>query len=410
MKFMKYFLVLAILSVGVAWADEAAKTDSVCPATKAECDKAASCQKSEAKGCPVSQDDKAVCCADKAPSDELAVIVNGTKITEGEVDSQVDEMMNRASRPGMNDEQKAKMREQARKRALEMMIDDALLSQAAAKAKVELTDAEISAKIDEMVDMTLKSRNMTREQLDEQLRQSPLKMGLDEQIEKIKVDPMFRSRVMQEKLVRAENADALAVSDADIAAAYEKMASRFSQPEQVRASHILFKFEDGATDEQKAELMKKAEEALVKAKAEDADFAALAKEYSGCPSSQNGGDLNFFAKERMVPEFSEAAFAMKVGDISDIVETQFGYHIIKVTDRKEAATQTLDEVKDELKGELEMRNLQTAVQGYMDKLKADAKVVYPEGKSPEAAQAVPVAPAPVKAEDAPKAEEKVEKP
>ena len=126
--------------------------------------------------------------------------------------------------------------------------------------------------------------------------------------------------------------------------------------DEVRASHILISTVDPKTkkpvsDDKKKEAKKKAEEVYKKVKAGD-DFAKLAKEYSDDKSSAvNGGDLGFFSKGQMVPEFEKAAFGMDKGEISDIVESQFGYHIIKVTDKK-YKEYTFDEVKNNIKQNL----------------------------------------------------------
>jgi tetratricopeptide (TPR) repeat protein len=116
----------------------------------------------------------------------------------------------------------------------------------------------------------------------------------------------------------------------------EKNISMYDTPAEVRASHILVDDEETANE-------------VLDRLNNGADFAELAKEYSTCPSAEGGGDLDWFTRGRMVAEFEEAAFALQVGEMSGIVKTEFGYHIIKVTDRKEAHTPTLDEIKDQVR-------------------------------------------------------------
>ncbi len=131
------------------------------------------------------------------------------------------------------------------------------------------------------------------------------------------------------------------VAPEEAAEYYEKNKDRFAVPETVRASHILV---DG-------------EEEMAKVKADlgaGMSFEDAAKKYSTCPSKEQGGDLGFFSKAEMVKEFAEAAFAMKVGDVTaEPVKTEYGLHLIKLTDRKEASVKPLDEVKDEIAGGLE---------------------------------------------------------
>jgi peptidyl-prolyl cis-trans isomerase D len=145
------------------------------------------------------------------------------------------------------------------------------------------------------------------------------------------------------------------VAQADIERAYNQSIEQYTTPEQVRASHILLKTE--GKDE--AAVKAKAEDVLKQAKA-GADFAALAKKYSeDDANAKNGGDLDFFGKGRMVPEFDTAAFALQPGQISDLVKTQYGYHIIKLTDKKPGSVRPLEGVKQALSEQLAYERAQT---------------------------------------------------
>jgi peptidyl-prolyl cis-trans isomerase D len=136
----------------------------------------------------------------------------------------------------------------------------------------------------------------------------------------------------------------LTIPPADVERAYNDGIDQYTTPEQIRASHILLKTE--GKDE--ASVRAKAEEVLKQAKA-GGDFAALARTFSEDEANaKNGGDLDFFGRGRMVPEFDTAAFAMEAGQISDLVKTQFGFHIIKVTEKKPGAVRPLDEVRQQL--------------------------------------------------------------
>src|SRR5205807_3130748 len=138
------------------------------------------------------------------------------------------------------------------------------------------------------------------------------------------------------------------VPPADVEKAYNNNIEQYTTPEQVRASHILLKTE-GKDD---AAVKAKAEEILKQARA-GADFAELAKKYSEDEASaKQGGDLDYFGKGKMVPEFDQAAFSMEPGTISDLVKTQYGYHIIKLVDKKNATTRPLAEVRQQLTDQL----------------------------------------------------------
>ncbi len=151
----------------------------------------------------------------------------------------------------------------------------------------------------------------------------------------------------------ADFAAAVQVTDAHIETAYNgARATRFSQPEQRRAAHILFKVASDASPEARAKTEREARAVLARAKGGE-DFAALARKHSQDTSAANGGDLGFFGRGQMVPEFETAAFGLAVGQVSDLVESPFGFHIIKVTETRAAREIPLDEVRQSLRDEIQ---------------------------------------------------------
>jgi peptidyl-prolyl cis-trans isomerase D len=143
----------------------------------------------------------------------------------------------------------------------------------------------------------------------------------------------------------------ITVPPGDIQRYYNDNIQQFQTPEQIKASHILFKTE--GKDE--AAVRKQAETVLQQAK-NGGDFAALAKQYSEDEGSKaNGGDLDYFGRGRMVPEFETAAFDMQPGQISDLVKSQFGFHIIKVIDKRPGSSRTLDEVRTQIQDQLSLQ-------------------------------------------------------
>jgi peptidyl-prolyl cis-trans isomerase D len=154
------------------------------------------------------------------------------------------------------------------------------------------------------------------------------------------------------------------VSPEDVQREFDSKPDEFSTPEQVRASHILFKTE--GKDE--AEVRKQAEAVLKRAKAGE-DFAKLANQYTEEEVGKTrGGDLDFFGRGQMAKEFEDASFGLKPGEISDIVKTQFGLHIIKLTDRRAAAKKTLDEVRGQIEDRLKWERAQAEAQRLSEEL------------------------------------------
>ncbi|MDQ9170586.1 SurA N-terminal domain-containing protein [Oxalobacteraceae bacterium R-40] len=145
----------------------------------------------------------------------------------------------------------------------------------------------------------------------------------------------------------------ITVSDADIKSYYDQNAQRYATQEQRRASHILIPVNKNASDADKTAAKSKAEQILAQARKNPADFAKLAKENSQDPgSAERGGDLGFFGKGMMVKPFEDAAFSMKQGEISNLVQSDFGYHIIQLTGIKPASQKSLDEVRNEIAAEI----------------------------------------------------------
>jgi len=141
------------------------------------------------------------------------------------------------------------------------------------------------------------------------------------------------------------------ITDSEIKDYYEFNITAFSVPKKVRARHILFKLSKDAPEKETEKVLKTAKEILAKAH-EDKDFASLAKKFSEGPTRVTGGDLGYFEKGQMVKVFEDAVFKLKKGEISDLVRTRFGYHIIKIEDIKEAGQETLPEVRDKIKESL----------------------------------------------------------
>jgi peptidyl-prolyl cis-trans isomerase D len=189
------------------------------------------------------------------------------------------------------------------------------------------------------------------------------------------------------EVVKAEyvvlNADAIAkqinVSDADIKAYYDQNVSHYGVDEQRRASHILIAVKQGASDADKAAAKAKAEKLLATLRQHPDDFAKLAKQNSDDPgSAEHGGDLDFFGKGMMVKPFEDAAFKLKQGEISDLVQSDFGYHIIKVTSIKPATTKSLDQVKDEIAGDIRK---QLVTKKYTETADVFSNTVYEQSDS-----------------------------
>jgi peptidyl-prolyl cis-trans isomerase C len=219
--------------------------------------------------------------------------------------------------------------------------------------------------LDKMIDEILLLQEAERRGLDQ-----------DEEIQ-AKVE-RYRRRLITESLYREVAQERSKVGEEEIQAYYREHKDRFMQPERIRARQILILVPPNAGPDKEKEARKKAEEALRRVKGGE-DFAEVAKQMSEGPAASRGGDLGYFSRGRMVPEFEEVAFSLKnVGDTSDLLRTKFGYHIIELTGREPAQELSLDEVRDRIVRQLESTKRREIRQSLAGELREKSKVVIHE--------------------------------
>jgi len=292
------------------------------------------------------------------PPTDKAALVNGTVITQAELDSQMKVVMDRLRASGRLPD--VSQLDQIRSQVLENLIARELLYQESQKKGIKISEEEVNKQL-----ITLKAQFPNEAEFNNAL----IRMNLNEASIKEKLE---RDLALK-KLIEDEIAPKVTVSDSDIRAFYENNPETFKQPERVKASHILIKVDSKADPSQKAEAQKKID--LVQAKLQKGeDFGALAKEYSEGPSGPKGGDLGYFTRGQMVKPFEEAAFAMKPGEVSGMVETRFGYHLIKVTDKTPAGTMPYDDVKERLGEFLKQQKIQEEINVYVKRIEEKAKI------------------------------------
>jgi peptidyl-prolyl cis-trans isomerase C len=179
--------------------------------------------------------------------------------------------------------------------------------------------------------------------------------------------------IMAEELFNKRTASIKPVSEQDARNFYDNNEERFVQPERIKASHILLQVNKDDSDAIRAQKKAEATRILGELK-KGADFAELAKKYSDCPSKQQGGDLGYFERGRMDPTFEKAAFGLKKGQMSGVVETPFGYHIIKAVDHAPASTAPFDEAKQNIMQYLTEQKKQQSLTAYFDSLRSASNV------------------------------------
>jgi peptidyl-prolyl cis-trans isomerase C len=291
-------------------------------------------------------------------AEDKAALVNDTVITQAELDSQMNMVVDRLRASGRLPD--VSQLDQLRSQVLENLIARELLYQESQKKGIKISQEAVNEQL-----INLKAQFPNEAEFNNALT----RMNLTEASIKEKLE---RDLILK-KLIDDEVAPGVKLSDIEIRAFYDNNPEAFKQPERVKASHILIKVDPKADASQKAEAKKKID--LVQAKLQKGeDFGALAKEYSEGPSGPEGGDLGYFTRGQMVKPFEDAAFAMKPGEVSGVVETKFGYHLIKVTDKKPETTMSYDEVKTRLEEFLKQRKMQEEINVYVKRLEEKAKI------------------------------------
>lgn len=336
--------------------------------------------------------------AEVVDTSKVIITINDGNITKKEFDNLMDKQLKMSfhgkKELNLQDPQNKFMYLLFKDRAVNELIIRELLEQEVNNKNIQVSNRDVNKAVDEIA-----KKMGGKDKFEQALKANNL--SIDELKNNIKEDLKVK------KLV--DNLAVTRVSDKDVEKFYEENKnSKFKTPNQVKAQHILISAsedeikskieQDSPTltegqiqqkvDNEMIRLKAKTKDILQEAKKEPYNFDKLAMKYSeDFSSAKNGGDLGFFTKEQMVPEFSKAAFALKTDEISDIVKTTFGYHIIKVTDRKNAGVTPLSEVKDEIKQYLNDQNKVLVLQSYLEKLKNNAEIKYvDESYKPEKIQ------------------------
>ncbi len=298
----------------------------------------------------------------KEPSKDTVAVVNGVEISRADFDAVISQARQQFARTGQPIS--GTRLSEIKKDVLENLIGRELLYQTSQKHGIKVDEAAINNQLTNQLAM-LKKRFPSEAEFNKVLSKNNLSgAGIKAQLERNMAIKEFIDKQFVQKVT---------ISDKESKAYYESNPEYFKQPEQVQASHILIKIDSEADESQKAQARKKIEK-IQKRLQKGEDFASLAKEFSQCPSNAKGGDLGYFQRGQMVPPFEQVAFALKPGAVSDIVETRFGYHLIKVIDKKAGATIPYKDVKDKLEQHLKQEKIQKEVTLYVEKLKEKAKV------------------------------------
>lgn len=281
--------------------------------------------------------------------------VNGETITRDAFEQALKNVESRAGGPIPGDRRDEILRE-----VLDQLVTIQVLAQETKARNITVSDSEVDAQIAE-----IRKQFQTEEEFTKALAQRGLTL------DRLREDA--RREMAIARMVEAEVRPKIDVKEQDVKNFYDQNPDQFQQPESLRASHILLRVDAAAPEADKEAARAKANDVLKEIRA-GADFAEMAKKYSQDGSASNGGDLNYFQLGQMVAPFEQAALALKVGQVSDVVETQFGYHIIKLTDRQGPRTVPLEQVAQRIGEFLTMRAQQEKANEFIASLRAKSKI------------------------------------
>jgi len=287
---------------------------------------------------------------------DVVARVNGEDVKKAELDMAVKSLEDRA-RSAVPPEQ----RDAVYRQVLDRIVGFHLLVQEAKARKVIAPPWEVDGQL-EQIRKQFPSEDAFKQML--QARGVTLEKLCADAAQTIAVNLMLKNE-LEPKVV---------VSDADARSFYDQNRPRFRQEESVHASHILIRVPEQADAAARAKAKTQADDLLAQVK-KGAEFGDLAKKFSQDPgSAQNGGDLGFFSKGQMVPAFEAAAFSLKPGETSGVVETPVGYHIIRVSETKAGRDLGYEEVKAQIEDYLKQQIRERKSQEFVDQLKAKGKV------------------------------------
>ena len=284
--------------------------------------------------------------------------INGTEIGRADFERQMERTKSRFQRAGRQIAPALEMR--LKENLVRKLVEEELIEQKAKSEGVTVTAEELAAKVTEH--KTRFGSDKAFQSFLERTNQTEADVKAD--LEK----NLLRDKLFAKLLAASEP------TDEDAKKYFDDNIEKYKQKEQIKASHILFKVEKDTADKDKKAKLAEAKKVLVEAKKASVDFGELAKKYSEGPTKERSGDLGTFSRGRMVAAFEDAAFAAKAGDVIGPVETQFGYHVIKVYEKTAEKQRTFDEVKDSILTSLKARQKSKATRELLDTLKSTAKV------------------------------------
>lgn len=296
--------------------------------------------------------------AEKKAQDGVVAVVNGQNITTATLNSEIKGIMARLEAQGrkLGEAEQASLKEAT----LEKLVKLELLRQESKKAGITVGSADIDRELDGVRKGFADDKAMAKALAEAGVSEAELRKQIG-------------NNLVIQKFINAKFKSNVQVTEQEVKAFYNGNQDKFSQPELVHARHILIASK--ATEPKEERERKRAKLGQLKKQIKGgADFAELAKQSSDCPSKERGGDLGFFPRGQMVKPFEQAAFKLNPGEVSEVVETEFGYHLIKIEEKKPAKTVSLDEAKANITVYLTQEKVNSGIESFLAEAKNKAVI------------------------------------
>jgi len=292
--------------------------------------------------------------------DRIVALVNNEVITSSELEETGRRFFDQVQQATTPSEREGKLRE-ARKAVLEQLIESKLLDQEIRSRKIEVPDREVDAAIQELMEHNHITEN--------ELKKALAKDGL--------TYSYYRQRIRDDlgkmHLVNREIKSKIVIKEEDLRETYNQKLAEYTDQLEVKVQQIFFPIPQLATEGQITTIRQEAQSVLGKARQGD-DFAKLALTYSKGPEASEGGVLGFFKPIELRPELEEAAFKLKPGELSDLIKTPEGFHILRVMERKGGEPKPFAEVQDKIRDEMVQAESERQFRAWMKSLRAKAYI------------------------------------
>ena len=293
--------------------------------------------------------------------DRIAAVVNSELITQSELESRVAPDLARV-RAEPDAARRAELRKDLMKKAIDLLVGEKLMDEQIKELNIEVADTEIDLGIEDVK----KQNNIDGAQFEQLLSQEGYTLG--------SYRTFMKKHMAKLKLIQLKVRGKVKVADEDVKAEYAKQSRDEAMDAEVHVRQLLVQLPATPTGEQIEAARLKANALAQEARQPGVDFAELAKKKSEGSSKDEGGDLGFFRRGVMVPDFERLAFTLPVGSVSDPVRTKLGWHVLKVEEKRAGTPKPFDEVKDSLREKMMRTQLEHYTEQYVQELRAAAVV------------------------------------